>query len=52
MAFVQDVFMMGGRGTALCIGMWEAENWLLHQWRVEMKPGYVAKLKICKFFLI
>lgn len=25
--------------------------WLLYQWRVEMKPGYMAKLKFWKFFL-
>lgn len=44
-------FMMGGSGTDLCIGMWEEENWLLYQWRVEMKPGYMARLQIWKFFL-
>lgn len=43
-------FMMDGRGIDICIGMWEAENWLLDQWRVEMKPGYMARLKIQTFF--
>lgn len=44
-------FMVGGRGTYICIGIWEAENWLLYQWSIEMKPGYVARLKIQKVFL-